>query len=124
RHCKMLPALPRFSSRPKRSSSRRRRTNLRCRPCQAAGWGICIEIAIGGAPDRGAPSLKFNTNLKFTFTRHAEQRIKLYKIDSQELLRRLNALDLVALPQNGERTFTFEGIRSRIGTPIKVVLIR
>jgi hypothetical protein len=62
--------------------------------------------------------------MKIVFSRHAAQRIKLYKIDQEQLECSLNALDLEELSEYQERTFVVEGVRSKKGTPIKVVVIR
>jgi hypothetical protein len=58
------------------------------------------------------------------FTRHARNRIRLYRIDREQLLRILNSLDLKSLPASQSRTFFFEGVRSTMGTPIKVIAVR
>ena len=62
--------------------------------------------------------------MEFTFTRHAKQRIKLYRIDRVELIRKVEDINVKALPLLEKRAFLLEGIRSKIGTAIKVVLIK
>jgi hypothetical protein len=53
------------------------------------------------------------------YTRHARRRMRLYQIDREELTRRLQDIDLKILPL-GEN----EGIRSKIGTSIRVILVK
>jgi hypothetical protein len=62
--------------------------------------------------------------VEITFTRHAKNRIKLYRIDRVELIRKVETINVKALPLLEKRAFLLEGIRSKIGTAIKVVLIK
>ena len=58
------------------------------------------------------------------FSRHARQRLKLYRIYPERLLEAIKTLDLEKLPPSEPVPFMLEGIPSRIGTPIMVVLFK
>lgn len=62
--------------------------------------------------------------MRIVYSRHALQRVKLYEIDTGEVERRLGSLDLESIPANEKRSFVFENVHSRVGKPIKVVLVK
>ncbi len=62
--------------------------------------------------------------MKIFFHRHATQRLKLYKIDREHLIRSLMAVNLKDWPENQKRVLTFEGIRNKFGTPIRLAVIK